>query len=253
MSEQNEAPWYAETVPAEAHEYVSNKGWKGPGDAVTAYQSLEKFLGADKAGRGVVLPKDENDADGWNALYSKLGRPEKPDGYGLTEGFGKTAAEWFHEAGLTPKQAQALATKWNGYAESAKAQQEAELAKAWEAEAATLKSEWGDKYDAQIETAKRAAARLGVDEATLDKLQSGMGQAGLMKFMAQVGALFAEDAAPQGSSVNAGRTPEAAQAQIKALMADKGFFERRRSGDAEAVKLWDDLHKQAFPGDYKAA
>lgn len=252
MSENTETPWYAEAVPAEAHEYVANKGWKSPGDAITAYQSLERFMGADKAGRGVVWPKDENDADGWNAVYSRL-RPEKPDAYGLTDGFGKTASEWFHEAGLSPKQAKALAEKWDGYAKTEQERMQAEMAKAWESESAALKSEWADKYDAQIDTAKRAAARLGVDEATLEKLQSGMGQAGLMKFMAQVGALFAEDATPNGTPVAGPRTADDAQAEIKRLMTDTEFFKRRLAGESAAVKLWDDLHKRAYPGDYKAA
>jgi hypothetical protein len=243
-------PWYAEAVPAEAHEYVANKQWKGPGDAVSAYQSLERFLGADKAGRGVVLPKDENDAEGWNSLYSKLGRPEKPDGYGLPDGFGKTASEWFHEAGLTPKQAKALAEKWDGFSAAEQERIQTELASQWEQESTALKSEWGDKYDAQIDSAKRAAQRLGVDEATLEKLQSGMGQAGLMKFFSQVGSLFAEDKAPDGTKPAMGRTPEVAQAEIRALMQDAEFAKRRMSGDVVAVKQWNELHAQAFPGNY---
>lgn len=29
----------------------------------------------------MVIPKDDTDEAGWNAVYGKLGRPDKPDGY----------------------------------------------------------------------------------------------------------------------------------------------------------------------------
>jgi hypothetical protein len=249
----NAAPWYAEALPAETHEFVANKAWKGPADVVNAYQSLERFVGAEKAGRGVILPKDDNDADGWNGLYQKLGRPEKPEGYGLESDFGKAAAPWLHEAGLTPRQAKALASKWDGYVSSQQEAQQKALADQWEQESAALKSEWGDKYDANLDVAKRAAQRLGVDEATLEKIQSGMGQAGLMKFMSQVGALFAEDKSPEGTRPAGGRTPEVAQAEIRALMTDRDFAQKRMAGDRDAIRMWNELHEQAYPGKFQAA
>ena len=94
-------------------DFVAGKGWKTGDDAITGYQNLEKLIGAEKAGRSVVLPKDENDVEGNKAFRAKLGVPEKVDGYAIPEAYRealKDDALMPHVAaaalkhGLTPKQ-----------------------------------------------------------------------------------------------------------------------------------------------------
>ena len=46
--------WYS-GLPEETRGMVEIKGWKGPEDAIQSYANLEKMLGADKAGRGLVI------------------------------------------------------------------------------------------------------------------------------------------------------------------------------------------------------
>ena len=90
---------YAEDIRG----FVENKGWKDPSDAITGYINLEKYLGADKAGRGLVLPKDDAATDEWGQVYDRLGRPKSPDEYKLpvpdgdTGEFAKMAAGEFHK------------------------------------------------------------------------------------------------------------------------------------------------------------
>lgn len=50
-----------------------------PEGLAKAYKNAVKLLGADK----VVLPKDENDAEGWDRLYKAAGRPDKPEDYAI--------------------------------------------------------------------------------------------------------------------------------------------------------------------------
>ena len=69
--------WY-DAFPEDVRGLVQNKGWQSPVDAIQSYTNLEKFLGADKAGRGLVLPKDDAGADEWGQVYDRLGRPADP-------------------------------------------------------------------------------------------------------------------------------------------------------------------------------
>lgn len=74
---------------------------------------LKGYLHAQKQmGKAIFLPEGE---EGWDKIYSKLGRPENPEGYDfkfedftLKEEIVKQAQKTAFEAGLTPKQAQAM-------------------------------------------------------------------------------------------------------------------------------------------------
>ena len=126
------ADGWVSSLPESVRGVVLNKGWKAPEDAITSYANLEKLLGADKAGRGVVLPKDDAGADEWGQFWNRLGRPEAADQYNIPlpdgddGGFAKQAATWFHEAGLTQRQAEGLAGKWNEFATGMQRQQDRE-------------------------------------------------------------------------------------------------------------------------------
>ena len=65
-------PWFAGFQNAEAKTFVESKGFKDPESLVTSYANMEKLLGADRAGRTVVLPKDANDAEGLKAFRAKM-------------------------------------------------------------------------------------------------------------------------------------------------------------------------------------
>jgi hypothetical protein len=53
---------------------VAAKGWRGPGDVVQSYANLEKLMGADRAGRTVVPPKDGDAAEAFDAFYDRIGQ-----------------------------------------------------------------------------------------------------------------------------------------------------------------------------------
>jgi len=76
---------WADSLPDDLRQVVLNKGWREPSDALKSYRHLEEFLGAEKSGRGIVLPKSEDDAEGYARLYQALGRPESAGDYGLEE------------------------------------------------------------------------------------------------------------------------------------------------------------------------
>jgi hypothetical protein len=65
-----EQEWYS-GLPEETRGLAEVKGWKSPADAIQSYANLEKMLGADKAGRGLVMPKEDADSTEWGQFYDK--------------------------------------------------------------------------------------------------------------------------------------------------------------------------------------
>ena len=256
--------WLGE-APDELHEFARANGYKGPADVLTNVRELQKYLGADKAGRGLVLPKDADDADGWSQVYAKLGRPETPDGYGLTklEGadpdFAAKSEAKLHELGLSTKQAQALAEWWGaevtelvGSAEARKAAEaeaaEASFIKSSEEEMQAFEAQFGDQKDAMTEVARRGAQAFGFSAEELDKIERSIGTKALMQRFLEVGKKLGEDVLPGGRQAGHALTPATAQEQIAQKLNDREFMAKVRSGDPTAKGEMDRLYQAAYPG-----
>lgn len=188
-------PWYPDTEK----DYVANKGWKGPADVVGSYKSLETLVGADKAGRTIVLPKDEKDAEGIKAFRAKLGVPEAADKYELPAPPGeggpnliKEASGWFLEAGIPKAAAQGIVQKWNTHMESLIKAQETEAQNQSARDVETLRGEWGANFDANAEFARRFLTAAGWDDAKMAKYERAFGSATMLKDFFQWGKAVAE-------------------------------------------------------------
>lgn len=242
--------WLGESPPAELLQVVERKGWKGPADAVKAYDHAERVLGADKAGRAVIVPKDDATPEERSAFFERLGRPADATGYefevpeGSPDGYADGARAKFHELGLTAAQAKAL-VEWNNEFATTHATKAAESAEATrladeQRQEQELKTEWGAAYDEKVGQAKTAAKAFGLDEAQLDKLEGALGFSGLMKFMQNLGARVGESGFHDGEGGTGGTmTPAEAQSALRALNNDAKFLEawtnKRHPGHEEAV------------------
>ena len=241
--------WWDSIEDSDLKGYVANKGWKDSTELAKGYQNLEKLLGSEK----LPMPKGDDDADGWNKLYSKLGRPDSPDGYGFKapEGedgtFAKTAAEEFHKLGLTAKQAEGLSQWWQQQAQGFNEQQQQQTAQQAEQALAELKNEWGNKYDENVELGRRAAREYGLDQEKLGKLEQALGTNGLLKLMADIGRGQGEANFIGEGKTSFGMSPEAARARIQSLKGDKAWTQRYLSGDTEARAELERLHRLGFP------
>jgi hypothetical protein len=75
-----------ETPPIEAwhseeyNEIVERKGWKSPDDAVKSYREAEVLASSQ-----IKLPTDESSPEEKSAFYTKIGRPDTPEGYEITD------------------------------------------------------------------------------------------------------------------------------------------------------------------------
>lgn len=214
-------PWYPDT----AKDYVANKGWKAPADAIGAYQSLETLFGADKAGRTLIMPKDDKDADGMKAFRTKLGVPESADKYELPVPAGqegdnltKAAAAWFHEAGIPKTAAQAITSKWNAHIEKMIKDSETAAQTESHSQLEKLKGEWGAEFEQKAEYARRFLKAAGWDDAKMKQYESTFGTAAMLKDFFQWGSKVGEPGFAAGSG-GGGFTPskEAIQGKIKAL------------------------------------
>jgi hypothetical protein len=254
------AQWYAGIQNGDVKTWVEAKGFKDPLAVAESAYHLEKLIGFDRAGRTVVLPKDDASPEEISAFRSKLGVPETPDGYklpvpqGQSDAFAKTAAAWMHEAGLTPKQAEAVAARWNEFqGTAAKAQAEA-LAKQGEADIGNLRGEWGAAFDKNLEFSKRAAAQFieGTPDQrgeVLTKIEQAIGTGAMLKLFARIGEGLGEHRMVQngdGGQIGV-LTPAQARARIDALKSDKEWTKAYMGGDKAKIAELTRLHEWAYP------
>lgn len=236
--------WFAE----DQKDFVTNKGWQAPADAIKSYQNLETLFGADKAGRAVVLPKDEADTEGWKQFRSKIGVPDAPEAYELPvpDGdpgeFAKLASNWMLKAGVPKTAAQALTKEWNDYyGGMLKQAEEADAAKFAQEETA-LKNEWGHNFDQKYELTLRAfreyGAKAGMNEDDVKAIQGVVGPAKLARLMSGLGESLKEDSFFAADTNKFGMSKADAEAKLSDIRtqraAGKISFEQWQ---AEAEKL----------------
>ena len=154
------------------------------------------------------LPDDASDEER-SAFYDALGRPKQPSEYEF-EGEDKNATEWtnqwkqeFHSLGLTKAQAKAMSQKWNGAVQKM-VEAHNTLVKNEIATATTkFKSELGDKFDTNVELAKRMWSKYG--EGDFDKAfdeASSTSRIPILRMILKFAAATGEDRSPQGGLPN---------------------------------------------------
>lgn len=164
-----------------------------------------KDLEAKLAGAIPKLPADATDSD--RAIYyDALGRPKTASEYEL-DGEDKNAPEWtnlwkgeFHNMGLTKEQAKQLSGKWNTQLQSMVKSHNDSIAAESKVSEQKLRSELGDKYDTNVELAKRMWQNHG--EGEFDKAfasETGSNRFGIIRFILKMAALTGEDVSPTGT------------------------------------------------------
>lgn len=248
--------WTASIEDAGLRGWAESRQWSSPADALKAHQELEKMRGVP-AQRLLTLPENADDKDAWSAIYGRLGRPDAPEGYELptVEG-GEGGLDltpdfrgWAHQAGLSQPQAKALAEAFNARMQAVVQSREQELAERATVEEGELKRAWGQEYDANVITAKKAATTLGLKDTEVDALQATIGYRRTFELFQRIGKGIAEFApADEGTSSNGfGVTPEAARAQLDQLKGDRAFMDDVVANPrGPAAAKYDRLHRIAY-------
>lgn len=136
------------------------------GDLGKSYSELES-----KLGKSIIQPGEDASEEDIAAFYSKLGKPETADGYGLTEEKHKAFIEAAYKNNLTVKQAQALYADLEATANTAINQAKANLQAQAKATTEALKQEYGNHYEAKIQMLQRGVNEYG-GKALGEKLQA---------------------------------------------------------------------------------
>lgn len=249
---QESLPWYGEVEP-DLGGYIDNKSWKSPKDVVESYRNLEKLMNTDRSGT-VRLPTEDDDEKAVSDFYSKLGRPDDENGYGLSlpEGEDTWVLDWFkgeaHKNGLTKKQAEALFESWNSLLESRNTEATQNLEMKLQADLDDLKREWGQAYDSKIKAGQNAARRFGFTENELSAIEKTIGSKELLKRMSEIGGSLGEHHFERGSGqADFMMTPAQAQAKIAQLKEDKEFAQKYTAGSKAAQEQMKQLMSFAYP------
>lgn len=258
--------WYS-GLPNEDQGWLQNRGLheKDVNAAVTetikSYRNLESRIGVP-ADRLLKLP-EKLEGDEMAAVYNRLGRPEKAEGYDLkapenvelNDEFVSWAKGAFHAAGLNQTQAQEVLSAYLAFEGGNMETSEAQAQEQATAQEAALRKEWGNAYDQNVNAARRAARDLGVDAETIDSLEKAMGYDGVLKLFNNVAGRIMEPGFREGGSDNGPGgfrgtlTPQQALDKIRELKGDKAFVSKYSQGDAEAKRRMGELHRAAYPDD----
>ena len=237
--------------------WVQAKGFKDPMAAVESAYNLEKLLGFDRAGRTLVLPDDKSTPEQVAAFRTKMGVPEKPEGYGIQvpdgqdPGFAKTMSEVMHKAGIPASAAKDLITEYSKFGQTMQQQAEQAFATKATQEFESMRTEWGQAFDQNIELGKRAAMTFmpGTPEERgkmMDAMERSMGTANMLRLWAKVGEGLGEHKV-HGGDGGLIMTPAQAQQRINELKSNNEWSASYLAGDKAKLKEMSDLTALANP------
>ena len=151
---------FKDLIPEKYKEEKALSNFVSMDDFVKSYLSAQRLVGANK----VAIPNKMATDDDWEEVYSKLGRPAKPEDYKYSfseeeinqdqlKNFNETA----HRIGLLPKQAERIIKFYNEMNTQAEADNQ-KLNEVKQTEAmADLKKEFGPTYTKRLDQAKKLA------------------------------------------------------------------------------------------------
>jgi hypothetical protein len=259
------AAWYSKAeVDQGAVAWAKTRGYNLDGmnehalPALLGHYNAEKLIGLDRAGRTVVLPKDDATPEEIAAFRGKLGVPPAANGYKLPEALredpvAKAFVDVAHKAGYTQKQLEPVFEFVQQQSTALQAREEQERETKAQADVQALEQEWGQEFQLRTEAARRAVRELGLTPEEAQSVERTLGVKRAASMFFEIGKRLLEDR-PEGMSGSSGGgakfglSPTEARGRIGALQKDTEFAGRLLKGDASAKAEWDNLHKIAYPG-----
>lgn len=253
------APWYEQPDYAETAAWAKSRGYKFDADnlvaeALRGHHNAEKLIGLDRAGRTLVVPKEDAPKEEWDSYYTKLGRPSQPGEYKLPaelkdDPVAKAFAEAAHEKGFNQKQFESTLEFVSKQAAAIEAQQEQEFEVKAQQAVEGLKREWGQEFELRSEASRRAVRELGLQSEEAMAIEKALGVDRAAKVFFEIGKKLLEPTAEGmtgGAQSQFGMSKTEAQGRISALMKDPEFGKKLASGDASSKAEWDKLNAIAY-------
>jgi len=198
------------TVDEVLRKTIEAKGWKAPGDVVKSYVELEKY--SSKSVQDMTPEEREK------FMKTKLGRPESPDAYELSnvvlpEGMQRSASAdkelkevvWKMQSLPLKEQAKALHEWAMTRAANGLIAAKAAMKERAEKNESELRKEWGLEYEATERRVQSLVRNIGGD-AMVQYMNSDAGkEPALRRFLANVAKQFSQDTLETGRVAPAGQ------------------------------------------------
>jgi len=160
---------FGEGVPDKIKELLDKKKWTNVSQIADGYMDLEKFKGA---GEHLVIPESAEDVEGWDKVWSAIGKPDSADKYEFNNESGIELSddlmngfkEFAHSANYTQDQ---LAGAIKFQLDAIKAGDDLFLAQKEEHETENInamKQKWQDEYEPTVTKIDSTLEKLGVKE-----------------------------------------------------------------------------------------
>lgn len=201
---------------------------EGFAESVRSHLELERLLGYEK----VPIPKGKDDAAAWAVFSKAMGIPDKPEGYALPDVQlpeslnGKTFdkarfSALAHKQRLTPEATKGL---WADYTEAQKeiyAKAQDEHKQLILNNMNQLKGEWGEAYQAKVETGQMVLNKFCTSTEMNDKLTAMLtSDPDGIRFLSIIGDQFSENKIGDFKYQRHSLTPDEAQNEWDAIRAD---------------------------------
>lgn len=242
---------WRDTLPDDLKGESSLANFQTPEALAKSYVHLRKASSSEK----INVPNQYATEDDWKEIYTKLGLPAKPEEYKVdTKGLQipEEALKEFipvaHKAGILPKQARAL-MEWDQARAAAAAEAQAKAQEATKAEAVkTLKTEWGQAFERNIQRGERVLQENGSPELVEALTTSGLNfNPAVVKFLAKLGEQYDEATLPGKASGSMVRSPDEARREWETIQGagmSHPFFDTKHPAHDRAVQEVNHLFEQ---------
>jgi hypothetical protein len=232
-------------IPEDIRQHPSLSPIKDVENLARSYVNAQRLIGADK----VPMPVNPTDED-LDRIYDRLGRPKSPDKYGIspdgniiTEERATEYADIAHRLRLTPDQAQGVLDYYRSVAENDLTSMTNANAQALEQSAAELQAEWGDNYDAKIQSAQKVVDQFEAGSIMEMQLADGTklgNHPEVIRAFAKIAdfrqTVTSEDTVSESTS-SMGMSVQQAGNEIQAIMGDRShaYWDKKNPQHQQAV------------------
>lgn len=246
---------WRDTLPEDIRANPSISSFTDVAALTKSYIHAQSVIGK----KGVIVPTEKSTPEDWKSFYQQIGVPaadkydvKAPDGYPVPE----ETMKWFKETalaeGLLPKQAAGFLSKYAEYEKAALAKAETSRKENMEAGLASLKKEWGEGYDKELNAARVAVKHAGGDDLLKHLNATGMANdPTVIKALAKMARWLGEDTLRGEGAGSGASTPtdiHAAIAELRGASATNGLYDTSHPNHKAATDKLANLYQQLTRG-----
>lgn len=250
---------FVKSLPADLQSEKCLHNMDSPATLAKGFVHAQKMIGSKR----LSAPEPTWDDKQWGEFYEAGGRPKTAGDYVPPKIEGveiktddpawRATADALHKAGLSQKQAEVVLGRYfDDQVNVKKGQETARLNQRAESES-KLKTEWGDKYESNIDLAKAVVTKFGDAELMTYIAEGGGNDPRLIKSLARIGAAMVEDKSRGGSAADSLQITDSTRAtnEITRLKNDVDFMkamtDKQHPNHKAVVQQWLNFHKVASP------